>query len=164
MSHSQTLLDFFRHEFQTEQESGFAWLSRVPDTSVMAKLAYYRSLSQADKLAFADCCAHWAYACYGFVVGAPKLDHAQHPFFPQWSRSTIISRRGDVQKSGPQLRAEVQKYKIDAKLGGESHVTREEFEYASAIRSVKAPELRKRVRAALKPLGYYRIDELGYYC
>lgn len=164
MSASAKLLDFFRREFQTEEESGFSRLSRVPDSHVMAKLAYYRSLSQADKSAFANCSAYWAHACYGFVIDAPKVDHTQHPFFSQWATSTIISRRWDVQKSVPELRAEVQQYKIDAKRGVQSYVTKEQFEYASAIRSVKAPELRKRVRAALKPLGYYRIDELGYYC
>ncbi len=129
----------------------------------MAKLAHYRSLSQADKLAFADCCAHWAHACYGFVVGAPAFDHTQHPFFSQWS-GTLTSGNWDTQKSVPLLRAAVQQYKIDTQRGIESSVTREQFEYASSIRSIKVPELRNRVRAALKPFGYYRIDELGYYC
>lgn len=163
MSPSPKLLDFFRREFKTEEAAGFARLSRVPDSHVMAKLAHYRSLSPADRLAFADCCAHWAHACYGFVVGAPAFDHTQHQFFSQWS-STLISGSWDTRKSVPLLRSAVQQYKIDTKRGVSSCVTKEEFECASSIRSVKAPELRKRVRATLKPLGYYRIDELGYYC
>ncbi len=157
------LLDFFRREFQMEENTGFARLSRVPDSHVMAKLAQYRSLGQEDKVSFADCCAHWAHACYGFVVGAPTFDHTQHPFFSQWS-SALVSGHWDTHKSVPHLRTAVQQYKIDIHRGIASCVTKEEFEYASSVRSVKAPELRKRVRAALKRLGYYRKDELGYYC
>jgi hypothetical protein len=68
-----------------------------------------------------------------------------------------------VHRSVPLLRATVQQYKIDTQRGVASCVSEEEFRLASSVRSVKAPELRKRVRAALKPLGYYKIDELGYY-
>src|SRR5436190_16604442 len=157
MSPSPKLLDLFRREFQIEEDTGFARLSRVPDSHVMAKLAHYRSLGQGDRLLFADCCAHWAHACYGFVVGAPAFDHTQHPFFSEWSR-TLISGSRDTRRSVPLLRSVVQQYKSDTKRGVPSCVTKEEFEYASAIRSVKAPDLRKRVRAALKPVGYYRID------
>jgi hypothetical protein len=160
---SEKLLDFFRREFETEERSGFARLSRVPDTQVIAKLQHYKSLSDINKVAFKDCAAHWAHRCYGFVVGAPQFDHTQHPFFSEWS-GTLTSRYWDTKKSVPMLRAIVQQYKIDKHRGVQSHISQEQFEYASSIRSVKAPELRKRVRAALKPLGYYKIDELGYYC
>ena len=48
---------------------------------------------------------------------------------------------------------------------GHSHVTKEQFEQASSIHSIEAPELRKRVRAALKPFGHYETDVLGnYWC
>jgi hypothetical protein len=63
----------------------------------------------------------------------------------------------------PLLRAAVQQYKIDAQRGVPSCVSEAEFKLASSVRSVKAPEMRKRVRAALKPLGYYKVDDLGYY-
>jgi hypothetical protein len=64
----------------------------------------------------------------------------------------------------PLLRAAVGQYKTDAKLGVESSISQENFEFASSIRSVKAAELRKRIRVALLPLGYNKLDELGYYC
>jgi hypothetical protein len=163
MPPSERLLNFFRREFQTEERTGFARLKRIPDSHVMAWLSHYKSLNEADRLAFADCCAHWAHACYGFVIGAPKIDHTQHPFFPRWS-ATLISGHWDTQRSVPLMRARVQQYKIDAHRGVQGHISREQFEYASSIHSVKAPELRKRVRAALKPLGYQKIDELGFYC
>lgn len=156
------LLDFFLREIDTEDAAGFPRLSRVPDSYVTSQLAYYRSLSESERRAFRDCCAHWACACYGFVVGAPRIDHTKHPFFERWNPV----RRGDlagIRRSVPMLRAAVQQYKVDAHRGVVSCVTEEEFKIASSVRSVKAPELRKRVRAALKPLGYYKIDELGYY-
>jgi hypothetical protein len=58
----------------------------------------------------------------------------------------------------------VQQYKIDRHNRVQRSVTREQFEHASAVRSVKAPELWKRVRATLKPFGYYQSDFLGNYC
>ena len=71
----------------------------------------------------------------------------------------------DDVKSVPLLRSMVQQYKIDRHNRVQSTVTREQFEHASAVRSVKAPELRKRVRAALKAFGYYESDFLGnYWC
>ncbi len=129
----------------------------------MEKLHFYESLSESDKTAFIDCSAYFACARYCFVVGKPRFDHTQHPFFGRW-RS--VSRMGEwlTKKSVPILRSMVGQYKMDMKRGVQSHVTKDQFEYASSIRSVKAPELRKRVRAALKPLGYHKIDELGYYC
>lgn len=156
------LLDFFLREIDTEEAVGFARLSRVPDSYVASQLAYYRSLGESDARAFRNCCAHWACACYGFVVGAPRIDHAKHPFFDRWNPV----RRGDlggIRRSVPLLRAAVRQYKVDAHRGVPSYMTGEEFEAASSVRPVKAQELRKRVRAALEPLGYYQIDDLGYY-
>ncbi|HYL10806.1 MAG TPA: hypothetical protein VEU31_08720 [Candidatus Acidoferrales bacterium] len=166
MAPSKKLLNFFRREFQMEERSGFARLKRVPDSHVTANLRYYSSLGEVDKIAFADCSAHWAHVCYGFVVGAPKCDHTQHPFFSKWKSSNPLRNHDwDAEmRSVPYLRAMVQTYKMDMHRGVSSYVTKEQFDYASSVRPVKAPELRKRVRAALNPLGYYKIDELGYYC
>jgi hypothetical protein len=163
MKPPERLLRFLRNEIEQEESSGFARLVRVPDSSVMEKLHFYESLSESDKTGFIDCSAYFACTRYCFVVGRPRFDHTQHPFFGRW-RS--VSRMGEwlTRKSVPILRSMVGQYKMDLKRGVQSHVTTEQFEYASSIRSVKAPELRKRVRAALKPLGYYKIDELGYYC
>src|ERR1035441_7842088 len=85
MNPSDKLLDFLRRQLDTEEASGFARLSRVPESIVMARLQHYRSLSDADKAAFKDSAALWAHACYGFVMGAGKIDHTRHPFFPQWA-------------------------------------------------------------------------------
>jgi hypothetical protein len=157
------LLDFFRREFESEERSGFARLLRIPDSHVAAKLMHYKSLSRPDQEAFIDCCAHWAHANYGFVIGAPKIEHTKHPFFDSWLGGHRFFY-GELRKSVPLLRAAVQTYKMDVKRGGMSAVSREEFEYASSIRPIKAPELRKRVRATLKSFGYRRMDEMKRYC
>lgn len=156
------LLDFFLREIDTEEAAGLPRLSRVPDSYVASQLAYFQSLGESERRAFRNCCAHWACACYGFVVNAPRVDHTTHPFFERWN-PVCRGDLGGIRRSVPLLRAAVQQYKADAKRGVPSCVSEEEFRVASTVRSVKAPELRKRVRAALKPLGYYKIDELGHY-
>jgi hypothetical protein len=122
-------------------------------------------LSESDKLAFLDCCAHWASAYYSFVIKLPRMSLTNHPFFSKWSQGPSWTRDFDNQKSVPLMRSMVQQYKIDLHNKVHSHVTKEQFERASSVRSIKALELRKRVRAALKPLGHYEIDVLGnYWC
>lgn len=75
------------------------------------------------------------------------------------------TRDFDDVKSIPLLRSMVQQYKIDRHNKVQSHVTKKQFERAAAVRSVKAPELRKRVRAALKAFGHFETDSLGnYWC
>jgi hypothetical protein len=159
------LQEFFHSEIQTELRSGFARLVRVPESNVVDRVRYYGLLSEADKRAFLDCCAHWASAYYGFVIKMPKLSLTDHPFFSKWSRGPSWNRDFDDVKSVPLLRAIVQQYKIDLHNKVHSHVTKEQFDYASSIRSIKAPELRKRVRIALKPFGHHETDTLGnYWC
>jgi hypothetical protein len=156
------LLDFFLREIDGEERTGFLRLKRVPDSHAASKLGYYQSLGESDRSAFRDCCALWACACYGFVVDAPQIDHKKHPFFDRWKSGRLCEFPG-LRRSVPLLRAAAQQYKIDAYHGVPSRMSEEEFRIAASVRSVKAPELRKRVRAALKALGYYKIDELGYY-
>jgi hypothetical protein len=164
MSTSEKLLAFFRTEFAFEQNSGFARLRRVPDSHVETNLRYFQSLSPADQASFIDCCAHVAHRRYSFVVGVPGIDPTKHPFFPRLQDVNILypfrSNR-DV----PLLRAKVSQYKIDKKRGVRSSVSEDEFRFAESVHSVQAPELRKRVRAALRVLGYKKQDELGnYHC
>jgi len=161
---SERLLDFFRKEFQHEERQGFPRLSRVPSTFAIAPLAHYRSLNLNERLDFIDCCACWAVACFGFVVGV-DIDHKQHPYYQQWSHA--FGMQYSCSRLGvPLERACVQQYKVDARRGVASSVSVEDFQRASSVlaRSVKAPELRKRVREALRPYGYRRTDHLGYWC
>ena len=165
MASLKRLKEFFRSELQAEVRSGFPRLARVPDSHVADKLRYYNSLSESDKLAFLDCCAYWASASYGFVIKMPRLSLTNHPFFPEWSQCPSWHRNFNNVKSVPLLRSMVQQYKIDLHRKVPSSVTNEQFEHALSVRSVKAPELRKRVRAALKAFGHYETDVLGnYWC
>jgi len=159
------LQEFLRCEIEAEAWSGFARLKRIPESHVVDKLRYYGSLSEGDKRAFLDCCAHWASAYYGFVVKMPRLSRTDHPFFSKWSQGPSWYRDFDDDKSVPLLRSMVQQYKIDIHNKVHSQVTKEQFERASSVRSIKAPELRKRVRGALKAFGHYETDVLGnYWC
>jgi len=161
----EKLQEFFRAEIQAEVRSGFARLLRVPESHVVDKLRYYGLLGETDKLAFLDCCAYWASAYYSFVIKLPRMSLTDHPFFSKWSQGPGWNRDFDNEKSVPLLRSMVQQYKIDLHNKVHSHVTKEQFERASSVRSIKAPELRKRVRVALKPFGHYETDSLGnYWC
>jgi hypothetical protein len=156
---------FFWSEIRAEVRSGFARLVRVPEAQVVDKLRYYNLLGDSDKRAFLDCCAYWSSACHGFVLKIPKLSLAGHPFFPKWSRGPGWNRDFDNVGSVPLLRSMVQQYKIDLHNKVRSHVTKEQFERASSVRSIRTPELRKRVGEALKPFGHYETDDFGnYWC
>ena len=94
-----------------------------------------------------------------------KQNFTDHPFFSKWSQGPSWNRDFEDVKSVPLLRAMVRQYKIDLHNKVPSQVTKEQFEHACSIRSIKAPELRKRVRNALKAFGYYETDLLGnYWC
>jgi hypothetical protein len=163
MATSEKLLAFFRAEFASEQASGFARLRRVPDSHVDANLRYFQSLSAADQASFIDCCAHSAYRCYSFVVQGPAIDLTKHPFFARWQDVNLLFPFRS-KRNVPWLRAAVSQYKIDRHRGVRGSISEDDFRFAETVRSVKAPELRKRVRAALRGVGYQKQDELGYYC
>lgn len=163
MDKFKRLQEFFRSEIETEVQSGFARIERIPDSHVQSNLNYYRSLGQSDRTAFLECSAYWASVHYGFVINTPKMVPTAHPFFDKWSSGPQWNTNWDNVKSVPHFRAMVQQYKIDQHRNAPSSVTRSQFERASSIRSVKAPELRKRARAALRPLGYYKLEKLGSY-
>jgi hypothetical protein len=160
MAASEKLLAFFRSEFLAEERSGFARLKRVPDSRVEERLGWYQSLSAADRARFVDFAAHYAHRLYGFVVGAPEIDHTRHPFYARWEdpwgRFPFRSNR-----SVPMLRAAVSQYKMDRRRGVPSCVSEELFQFAESVKSLKAPELRKRVRATLDRFGFQATDAFG---
>lgn len=159
------LRDFFLSEVKLETDSGFSRLKRIPSSQVMNKLRYFATLSANDQGSFLDCCAYWASVQYGFVVKMERLDPAAHPFFEKWGRGPMWTQDFDDVKSVPLLRSMVRQHKIDQHNRVQSHVTKEQFERAAAVRSVKAPELRKRVRAALNAFGHFETDSLNnYWC
>lgn len=160
------LFEFFLGEIEEEERLGFPRVGSIPDSYTTSRLAYYRQLNEQASRSFRECSALFACRCYGFVVNAPPFDHTQHAFFERWVQDPwwLAVRNGETCRSVPMLRAQVQQYKMDLKAGRPSSVSYGEFNYASTVRSIKAPELRKRVRAALTPLGFYKLDELKRYC
>jgi hypothetical protein len=164
----ERLHEFFLSEVRKEVRSGFARLARVPDSRVKSKIQYFFSLGKSDRAAFLDCCAYWASSQYGFVINAPRHRPIEHPFFERWSRGHWKGISWDSVESVPILRAMVQQYKIDRHRGVTSQITKKQFKRASSVRSVKAPELRKYVIAALKPLGHFETDkafgDYRYWC
>jgi hypothetical protein len=183
---SEKLLAFYRLEFIAEARSGFARLKRVPDSRVEESLGMYQSLSATDKASFIDCCAHFALARYSFVIpaqrpdviallaaGTPRalmaaheeiekdrFDHTKHPFFQRWGDVNVrFPFRSN--RNVPMLRAAVSQYKIDRHRGLPSCVSEELFRFAESVKSIKAPELRKRVRATLNRFGYQQTDQFG---
>jgi hypothetical protein len=160
MAVSERLLAFFRSEFGAEERSGFARLRRVPDSQVHETLGWYHSLSPADKANFADFIAHLAHATYGFVVGMPEFDIQKHPFCSRW-RDVNVRFPFRSNRNVMMLRTAVSQYKIDRHRGVPSCVSEGLFQFAESVKSIKAPELRKRVRAVLNKFGFRKTDEYG---
>jgi hypothetical protein len=167
MPPSHKLLDFIRGEFEAEERLSFARTKLIPDSRVAEKLQYYLSLLKTEQAGFADYLAHAAHNHYAFVVGAQNFELPSHPFAhieKRWLDARALTAPDwNSVRSVPLLRAMVRTYKIDRHRGTQSCVTKEQFKRASSINSVKAPELRKRLRATLKPFGHYETDALGYY-
>jgi hypothetical protein len=101
------LFDFFMREIETEARGDFPRLSRIPDSSLVARLEYYHSLNTGERLAFRECCALSACAHHGFVVDAPPREHTQHPFYQSW-RSAGLPGYFYRNRSVPSLRLAVQ--------------------------------------------------------
>jgi hypothetical protein len=160
MAASEKLLAFFRSEFLAEERSDFARLRRIPDPRVEECLGWYQSLAAADRAGFVDYIAHYAHWRYGYLVGAPEIDHTAHPFRPRWedlaARFPFRSHR-----SVSLLRAAVGQYKIDRHRGVPGCVSEELFRFAESVKSLKARELRKHVQASLNKFGYRKTDEFG---
>lgn len=97
---------------------------------------------------------------YEAEISEPGLDHTRHPFFSRWA-DVNASFPFRSNRNVPILRAAVSQYKIDRHRGVPSCVSEDLFRFAESVMSIKAPELRKRVRATLNKFGYERTDPHG---
>src|SRR5437588_801463 len=59
------------------------------------------------------------------------------------------------------LRTVIQQYKMDQKRGVASCISEKDFQVAASMRDIKAPELRKRLRAMLDKFGYQQTNTYG---
>jgi hypothetical protein len=155
MTDIKQLHKFLRAEFDAEEKRNFSKLRRAPDTHVRHFLDYYTSLNSHDQDGLADGATMWA-----TLRLSPHEDFAYrealgaHPAWNLWRHEMALGRGRDPHYyySVPNLRNCIAQAKIDRARLGASSIPKELEEYASSVRSVKAPELRKHVRAVFSSL------------
>ncbi len=144
---------FLRAEFEAEEKRNFSRLRRVPDTHVRHFLDYYTSLNSHDQDALADAATMWGTLRMTHVDLAYEEALDAHPAWKLWRHEMTTGAFRDIHYySVPSLRASAAQAKIDRTRLGASTVPKWLEDYAASIKSVKAPELRRHVRAAFSSL------------
>ena len=149
-------------EFDREASTGFARLSRVPDTLVRRFLDYYRSLDTVQQAALADASVLWGtHTLAGSVIGGQTFDEfdvgpalRSNTAWANWLHDMTHGNNRDPYwySSVPMLRL----YRAAAttrRKTGEPPPTewdRMMDEYASSVSGAKAPALRALVRDLFK--------------
>ena len=149
-------------EFEREAATGFARLSRVPDTQVRHFLDYYRSLDAVQQAALADASVLWGtHTLAGSVIGGRTFDELDvasalrsNSAWANWRHDMTHGNNRDRYwySSVPMLRL----YRAAATMRrkkGEPPPTewdRMMDEYASSVSGAKAPALRTLVRDLFK--------------
>jgi hypothetical protein len=146
---------FLRAEFETEAGAGFPRVSRVPDMRVKHFLDYYASLGSSARGALAD--AVTLRGALGLTETAADeywADLKRRPAWNDWQHEAVTGVARDPHFYAPvtRLRMCVAQAHAERSLGRPQSLPPEMVEYAGSIRSPKAPELRKRTRAALTAL------------
>jgi hypothetical protein len=144
---------FLRGEFEAEANTGFARLKRVPHTQIRHFLDYYLSLNPQDQDALADAATlmgtHWLAgpaATYGSIE--------TNPAWTKWHHELIQgkARHRRYWASVPILRATLAQIKIDRARGKPSSFEEGIEQFATSVKGVTAPELRKHIARALASL------------
>lgn len=149
-------------EFEREASTGFARLSRVPDTHVRHFLDYYRSLDTTQQAALAEASALWgSHTLAGSMIGGHTFDGIDvgsalrsNTAWAKWRADLTNGKNRDPYwySSVPILRL----YRAEATMRrkrGEPPPTdwdRMMDRYASSINGAKAPALRTLVRELFK--------------
>jgi hypothetical protein len=163
MADIRSIHRFLRAEFDAEARAGFARLARVPDTHVRHFLDYYRSLNSQDQDALADASTLWATLRLAPDAGPEYQESLEtHTAWSSWRNEMTMGAFRDIRYySIPSLRVSMAQAKIDRQRGAAASVSKELEDYAASVRSVRAPELRKRVRAAITALFEARPSKIG---
>ena len=143
-----------RSDFDIEAGSGFSQLSRVPDTRVRHFLDYYKSLDPSRQDALANTVTFWG-AIRVAGAGPDSYDMLKtDATFNEWSREMVqgVGRDRYYYYGVPSFRLCVAQDKIDRAKGGPSSVPKDFVDYALSIKSIKTPELSKRVSIAMEQL------------
>lgn len=163
MSRDDSKLAAFLHtELKRESESGFSRFTTIPDTLVQSTLAYWSGLAAFDRSECLEYLALVGARAVGHALGHPDAEAAPHPFKSKLEQGRDALRNNDPRfLSVPILRAIVSTVKMERHRGAPSSVPERWFDYATSIRSVKAPELRKGVKVALQSLDLQCVEKLG---
>src|SRR5271154_4636874 len=86
---NEQLISFFRTELDTERNSGWSRLKRIPDTFVWRNLKFYDTLNLSDQESLLDCAAGLSCAWHGFVLGSIAQKHTEHPFLERWRHAIL---------------------------------------------------------------------------
>ena len=146
---------FLHGEFAAEAQAGFPRARRIPDMRVRHFLDYHADLSAGEQDALAD--AVTLRGALGLAASTSSAHWDALNSLPAWQRwrheaVTGVARDPHYYYSVPILRACVAQAHADLALGRPSSLPAADVAYAESIRGVKAPELRKRTRAALTAL------------
>jgi hypothetical protein len=161
MDLANRLQRFFQAEISAECRADFPTLKRIPDTYVRKNLYFYMTLDSKEVGAFIEYAAMMACIRNSFVVGVPASDFPQHPMQDR-VRAAMAGYWEDEFMGIPMLRTAVSQYKIDHRKRKESCVSEETFTYASSIRSAKAPDIRRAVKAAFaEALECREVEKFG---
>ena len=164
MTNIRPLHSFLRKEFDAEAQNGFARLRRVPDTHVRHFLDYFASLNPLSQDDLADAATLWATLR---LAPQAELEHREalgaHPAWKLWCDEMAMGcgRDPHYYYSVIDLRMCLAQAKIDRGRLSISSVPKELEDYAASIRSVKAPALRKHVRAAFSSLFGAKHTNIG---
>jgi len=156
----EKLTAFVKQELVRESDNGFPKLNQIPDTYLQAGLAYLRSLGEPDRAECLDALAVRGARICGLI--REPGPYPAHPFEQQLDTGRNALQISPRLMGVPLLRTVVAQYKMDKAKSVPSLISEELFTYAASIRSVKAPELRKAVKAAFATLlGLRKVEKLG---
>ena len=153
MTYEDRLLAFARREFDREARAGFLHLARLPDSKVAARIDHFRLAAADEQARLADCCAWQAHITLASRFGGRPAKPTDHPFFERWAEI-----RPSAEQPGFDQRMAVRLVREELRVSMPPSLTPEAFERAVAVEYVKAPELKKRARAALKLLGLQSVS------
>lgn len=142
MDTQPAILNFFQAEFSREQDSDFAVLKRIPSTSALMFLDYFSILTKPDQAALTETFAYRA-LFYFFPAATLSDGYLRNPAYQRY-RDRMLAMGGDWKYHGTRsLKSQL----ADTKLNLLYPLPYEVAQKAQAIKPVKAPEIRRVVKA-----------------
>lgn len=164
---AEKLTAFVKRELVEESENGFSRVAGIPDGYVQATVAFWRGLGEADRAHCLD-----ALAVRGARFCNLLREHGvqqEHFFERQLDEGTNALRFTPRFVGVRDLRLQAAIQRMQSGEGVAASVLDGGLAHAPSIRPVKAPQLRKAVKAAFATLGLTEIEKCGggvflYHC